>query len=235
MTSHTEFLGPWFSATALRITTDVRRESIPNHVVTQYMAPAEALRGRVGLEATEESTGALLVQQAKAGSPDAIEHLWSRHESALHTYLSHYLRDPRDVAEAAQEVFIRMLEGLPGYEEGETPFRFWLFRVARNHAIDVLRREKHSQVEREDRINRLREMKADAPTDAGGGWLDDERTEHAVSSLPVEQQRMLLLRFGFGYKSEEVAGLLGCSPAAVRQQQSRALRRLQTRLKPAGD
>ncbi len=37
---------------------------------------------------------------------------------------------------------------------------------------------------------------------------------------------MLLLRFGFGLKSEEVAEVLGCSPASVRKQQSRALNRL---------
>jgi DNA-directed RNA polymerase specialized sigma24 family protein len=46
---------------------------------------------------------------------------------------------------------------------------------------------------------------------------------------------MLLLRFGFGSRSEEVAALLSCSPEAVRQQQSRALRRLQTALEPGDD
>jgi DNA-directed RNA polymerase specialized sigma24 family protein len=46
---------------------------------------------------------------------------------------------------------------------------------------------------------------------------------------------MLLLRFGFGFKSEEVAALLGCSPEAVRQQQSRALRGLQAALESGDD
>src|SRR5262249_44591262 len=140
-----------------------------------------------------------------------------------------FLRDPRDVAEVAQEVFIRMLRALPDYEPAGTPFRFWLFRIARNHAIDVLRREKHSRVEEEDRLNQLRE----AATAAGAtheGRLDDDRMALAVSDLPVEQQRPLLLRFGFGLKSDEVAQIPGCSPAAVRQQQSRALRRLQESL-----
>jgi RNA polymerase sigma-70 factor (ECF subfamily) len=142
--------------------------------------------------------------------------------------LSRYLRDPRDVAEAAQEVFIRMLKALPKYRFDGTPFQAWLTTIARNHAVDVLRREKHSQVEDEESLTRLLEA---AGGDGGAeGWLEDERTALAVSSLPVDQQRMLLLRFGFGYKSEEVAELLGCSPDAVRQQQSRALRRLATSL-----
>jgi RNA polymerase sigma-70 factor (ECF subfamily) len=174
-----------------------------------------------------------LAVAAKAGDEDAIERLWTLHESELHVYLSRYLRDPRDVAEAAQEVFIRMLRGLPGYEPDGTPFRFWLFRIARNYSIDVLRREKHSQVEDQDRLNRLREAAAAAGA-SDEGWLDDERMAGAVEELPLEQQRTLLLRFGFGMKSEEVAQVLGISPAAVRQQQSRALRRLQESLAANG-
>jgi RNA polymerase sigma-70 factor (ECF subfamily) len=178
---------------------------------------------------------AALAGRAKGGDERAIEELWKLNEPELHVQLSRYLRDPRDVAEAAQEVFIRMITALPDYEVSEIPFRFWLLRIGRNHAIDVLRREKHSQVETEDRLNRLLEDAGAAPVAPGQGWLDDERTALAVSALPVAQQRMLLLRFGFGLKSEEVADLLDMSPAAVRKQQSRALRRLAAALEAAGD
>jgi RNA polymerase sigma-70 factor (ECF subfamily) len=170
---------------------------------------------------------AALAIRAKLGDERAVERLWELNEPDLHKLLSRYLRDPRDVAEAAQEVFIKMSKALPDYEIGDTAFRFWLQRIARNHAIDVLRSDKFSRVEQADRLNSLLEAAgqvADGPD--GEGWLDDERMATAVSSLPKEQQRMLLLRFGFGFKSDEVAAVLGCSPEAVRKQQSRALKRL---------
>jgi RNA polymerase sigma-70 factor (ECF subfamily) len=176
-----------------------------------------------------------LVVRAKRGEQAAIEQLWTLHEESLHVHLSRFLRDPRDVAEAAQEVFIRMIKALPDYEVGEAPFRAWLFQIARNHAIDLIRRQKHSQLEDEERLAMLREATADGQGTASEGWLDDERTALAMSSLPVEQQRVLLLRFGFGFKSEEVARLVGCSPEAVRQQQSRALRRLESQLQASDD
>jgi RNA polymerase sigma-70 factor (ECF subfamily) len=178
---------------------------------------------------------ATLAAQAKDGDERAIERLWELNESDVHVQLSRYLRDPRDVAEASQEVFIRMLTALPDYKVSETPFRFWLLRIARNHAIDVLRREKHTRVEDEVRINRLMEASGDGSGTPEWGWLNDEQTALAVSSLPVEQQRMLLLRFGFGLRSEEVAGVLRCSPDAVRKQQSRALRRLAETLRESGE
>ena len=169
---------------------------------------------------------ALLVGRAKAGDERAVERLWALNEPDLHVFLSRYLRDPRDVAEAAQEVFIKMHRALAGYKVGEVPFRFWLQRIARNHAIDVLRREGRTHVEEEDRLVSLLEAAAMPSPSEGEGWLEDDRTAVAVASLSKEQQRMLLLRFGFGLKSDEVAEVLGCSPAAVRKQQSRALHRL---------
>ena len=181
--------------------------------------------------AADDQRCAALADRAKGGDEGAIERLWELNEADVHVQLSRYLRDPRDVAEASQEVFIRMLTALPDYKRSETPFRFWLLRIARNHAIDVLRRDKHSRVEDDVRINRLMEASGDGSGTPEWGWLDDERTAQAVSSLPVEQQRMLLLRFGFGLKSDEVADVLEMSPAAVRKQQSRALHRLAETLK----
>ncbi|MGA8803822.1 MAG: sigma factor-like helix-turn-helix DNA-binding protein [Solirubrobacterales bacterium] len=103
------------------------------------------------------------------------------------------------------------------------------------HATIVLRRESHSRAKTEDHLNQLLEAASKRSLALGPAWLDDQRTALAFSSLPVEQRRMLLLRFGFGSRSEEVAALLRCSPEAVRQQQSRALRRLQTALEPGDD
>jgi RNA polymerase sigma-70 factor (ECF subfamily) len=185
------------------------------------------------IEDTGEAVDALcasLAVRAKRGDGRAIERLWQLNERELHRLLSRYLRDPRDVAEAAQEVFIKMSKALPDYETREVAFRFWLQRIARNHAIDVLRREKFSRVTDEGRLNRMLEAAGEDTGDLAEGWLHDERTALAVSSLPVEQQKMLLLRFGFGFKSDEVAAVLGCSPDVVRKQQSRALRRLASAL-----
>jgi RNA polymerase sigma-70 factor (ECF subfamily) len=192
---------------------------------------AEQARSEPRIESTDADVlCTALALRAKNGDERAIERLWELNEREVHVQLSRYLRDPRDVAEAAQEVFIRMLTALPDYEVGDAAFRFWLFRIARNHAIDLLRREKFSRVTDEGRLNRLLEDSAENTNGPAEGWLDDERTALAVSALPVEQQRMLLLRFGFGLKSDEVATVLGCSPEAVRKQQSRALRRLASAL-----
>jgi RNA polymerase sigma-70 factor, ECF subfamily len=200
--------------------TGVRRRKIG---LTQEAANKREARPRTSRGRAEDQSGELVVQ-AKGGDKTAIERLWALHEPDLHVHLSRYLKDPRDVADAAQEVFILMLKALPTYELRDTPFRFWLQRIARNHAIDLLRRNRLTRLEPDDHLEQL--LEAAREGSAGSGWLDDQRTAVAVASLPLEQQRMLLLRFAFGFKSEEVAVMLDCSPDAVRKQQSRALRRL---------
>lgn len=212
----------------MRTNADAERPLDEEHPGTAEPAPTSGSDAPERIDPSADQAARLAIH-AKGGDEEAVERLWTLYEADLHVHLSRYLRDPRDVAEAAQEVFIRMLGALPDYEPNGTPFRFWLFRIARNHAIDILRREKHSRLEDHDRLNRLREAAAAAGA-SHEGWLDDERMALAVSALPLEQQRTLLLRFGFGLKSDEVAQVLGCSPAAVRQQQSRALRRLQESL-----
>jgi RNA polymerase sigma-70 factor, ECF subfamily len=210
----------------------VRRACVAHDAGTPERARTSPPHGAGDVQAVDPSVD--LVVRAKGGDQAAIERLWTLHEEALHVHLSRFLRDPRDVAEAAQEVFIRMIKALPDYELGAAPFRAWLFQIARNHAIDLMRSQKHSQVTDEERLDMLREA-TDGRGTATEGWLDDERTALAMSSLPVEQQRVLLLRFGFGFKSEEVARLVGSSPDAVRQQQSRALRKLESQLQAKDD
>lgn len=200
--------------------------------LTHEAANNRNARLRISRDRADDQSGELVVR-AKDGDNRAIERLWALHEPELHVHLSRYLKDPRDVAEAAQEVFILMLEALPSYELRDTPFRFWLQRIARNHAIDVLRHDGRTRAEPEDHLEHL--LEAAREGSAGSAWLDDQRTAVAFASLPLEQQRMLLLRFGFGFKSEEVAAMLDCSPEAVRQQQSRALRRLKGALESSKD
>jgi RNA polymerase sigma-70 factor (ECF subfamily) len=206
---------------------DARGPSIPHYQRTHHSPETAPSNG--GSDPAE----AELIRAAQRGHEAAIERLWTLNERSIHLHLSRYLRDPGDVAEAAQEVFIRMLNALPRYRFDGTPFHSWLSAIARNHAIDVLRREKYSRAEDDESLTRL--LEAAGGEEGAEGWLADERTALAVSALPVDQQRMLLLRFGFGYKSDEVAELLGCSPDAVRQQQSRALRRLAASLQNGSD
>jgi len=79
--------------------------------------------------------------RAQAGDRNAFTVLVQRHQHALHRYLSRMTGTPDEAMELAQEVFVRAWQALPQWQP-DAPFRAWLFRIASNAALDLLRRRR---------------------------------------------------------------------------------------------
>ncbi len=139
--------------------------------------------------------------RAPEGDEGAVEPLGDEREGPPPAALR-YLVDPRDVAEAAQEVFIRMHTRCPAMRRRRSPSASGSSASRANHAIDMLRREKHSRVEDVERLK---------PAARGGGGglagarrrvVEDERMALAVSSSPSISSGCCCSKFAFGFKSE---------------------------------
>ena len=87
-----------------------------------------------GLPGTERS----LVRRATDGDSKAFETIFKRHAHELYRYCLAILRRPEDAQDALQSTMANALRSLPG-EKREIVLRPWLFRVAHNEAITVLR------------------------------------------------------------------------------------------------
>ena len=156
-----------------------------------------------------------------------FEHIYRLHFDTVYRYMYVTLGSSAEAEDATQHVFLKVYEALPSYRVGATPFRAWLLRIARNHAIDRLRRRGTASVG-EPREEELCEP--DTPESS------DYELESLVAELPLLQRQVLLLRYGLGLSAGEVSEALGRSPGALRQAQHRALRTLQRMLSrdPAG-
>ena len=77
-----------------------------------------------------------LVARAKDGDKQAFNDLFERYHSRLSRLLFRVIRNPTDVEDLAQDVFIKAYMGLPGFR-GDSAFYSWLYRiginVAKNH------------------------------------------------------------------------------------------------------
>jgi RNA polymerase sigma-70 factor (ECF subfamily) len=67
---------------------------------------------------------------------------------------------------------------------------------------------------------------SESPSIAVEKRQQQQQLRQAMGRLTAEQQRVILLRFGEGFKLAEVAGLMGKSEGAVKTLQHRAVRRL---------
>ena len=73
------------------------------------------------------------------GDAAAFEALYARHRSRLYRYLAHQCGDSRLAEEATHDVFLNLWQHPEAYDASRGPFAGWLFRVARNRAISVIR------------------------------------------------------------------------------------------------
>src|SRR6202046_5035503 len=99
---------------------------------TGMISAAVMLReGSVGLEAE--------VAQLRRGDLDALSALLTRYQNRLYRYLLRIVRQPAEAEDLFQQTWLRVAEKIHSYDQRRN-FEAWVFPLARNLAIDHLRR-----------------------------------------------------------------------------------------------
>src|SRR5688500_20225550 len=83
-------------------------------------------------------TDAALVAAAARGRRDAFSDLVKRHQGTVFRIALRILRDEGEASDAAQEAFLKAFRNLQSFDTAR-PFAPWLYRIARNHALDMAR------------------------------------------------------------------------------------------------
>jgi RNA polymerase sigma-70 factor, ECF subfamily len=179
---------------------------------------------------------ARLVMRFQQGEESIFNELYMRNFDGVYTYLRVALKDHHEAEDAAQHVFINMLEALPRFElRRGKPFRAWLFRIARNQALTHLRKQRIMEVEDPEELDRRRRDVVETAAERRAlDWLSDGDLLILIERLPVAQRQALTLRYMLGLSTEEMAQVLGRSTMAVRKLEHRALRFLEERLIATG-
>jgi RNA polymerase sigma-70 factor (ECF subfamily) len=184
----------------------------------------------------EDRDTALLVARFQAGDREAMAALYLRYFERVYGYARLLLRD-RDRAETvAQQVFLRVIEALPRYRDTGKPFRSWLFRIARNCAIDEL--DEARRVELRDPAALAAEIEGMTNGESIAvpsiGWITDDELMLFIERLPLAQRQILMLSYMLDLDNAEIGRVLGHSPDTVRRYKNRALAFLRKRLSAVG-
>jgi RNA polymerase sigma-70 factor (ECF subfamily) len=152
--------------------------------------------------------------------------LYERNFARVYAYVSRRLADRSDVEDVTAEVFRQALVNLGQFEWRGVPFVAWLLRIAANAVTDHWRR-----VSREQPMPDL-----DGPEPAPADPADIEAVERRallfrlVRTLPVDQRRVIEMRFAEERSVREIAQELNRTESAVKQLQFRAIQNLRAQL-----
>jgi RNA polymerase sigma-70 factor (ECF subfamily) len=152
-----------------------------------------------------------LAALAARGDEGAFAVLYERHRDALYRYCHGILRQHDDAQDAVQATMTRALTGLAGREEGAS-WNAWLFRIARNEAIDQLRRRRSFEplAEAHPAPEAAPHVRAEHRERLGAVLRD-------LRELPARQRDALVMRALGGVAPAEIGASLSLSPGAARQ------------------
>ena len=172
-----------------------------------------ALRGRALACASDDRLSLLIA----AGDREAFAIAYDRHFAALVRYCRGILLSREDAEDAAQAAMVEALRTLPD-KPARINLRAWLYRVAHNEAIDLLRRRRaHDPLDSVDTDGTPGAACCADTADVVGTRERLAELVRDLRALPERQRGALVMREFCGLEYEEIATAIGGSEAAAMQ------------------
>ena len=197
--------------------------TLPHRYTSPHAAPTHA--------ADQTTADRLLIAHALAGDESAFESVVRAHYPGLCDHVLRYVGCP----EIAEDLVLELFAHLWDRRHRSIPLtvdRGYLYRSARNRALDHLRRQRVAT----GWIERMSREAHEPPDDAPDGALECRElaaaAARAVAELPEQRRRIFVLCREHEMSYAEVGERLGISPRTVNTQMTRALKTLRSKLAP---
>ena len=153
-----------------------------------------------------------VIERARGQDAEALGEIYRHYVRRVFGLCRHMLDSRERAEDATSEVFLKLGRSVESYD-GSIPFARWLLRVAGNHCIDVLRRQRRRRqlvVEGEDEATLLAAPSAE-PSPLGAVMSREERlwVRDAIADLPDTFRLPLVLRYYSELSYDEIARELG--------------------------
>ncbi|HEU5089637.1 MAG TPA: sigma-70 family RNA polymerase sigma factor [Roseiflexaceae bacterium] len=163
-----------------------------------------------------------VITRAKQGDHEALTALYEEYSPLLYRFILYRVGDAQLAEDLHADIFVRMLEDLPRYEDRGWKISAWLYQIARDRIIDTWRKQRrHPAVPLSDWHGFDESMERETEARV----LCDEVTR-SLGQLTPEQRDVIRMRFYLDMPITAVAEHLDRSPAAVKSLQYRGVRAL---------
>lgn len=166
----------------------------------------------------------LIQRYLSQGDIGALRDLFRHYEEGLYGYLWQMLKHQQDCEDALQDTFRKAIDALPAYRD-ENQFKSWLFRIAHNTGIEIIRRRKRVLEMPEALENHL-----DAPFLGPRESLiqreQEDELHEAIAALPQSERAVVLLRLQEELSFKEIAQVVDAPLGTVLARMHKAKKRL---------
>jgi RNA polymerase sigma-70 factor (ECF subfamily) len=177
----------------------------------------------------DEATLVALIERAQQWTdPTAFDDLYLLYADRIFRFLVARLGDAEVAEEVTAQVFLRLIEKIDQYKialkDNAAIFSAWLYRMAYNKMVDVLRKQKHHQqvsIQHAEMVSHNQTM-----SEMVENQIEFEQVMEKLQLLNDQQRQVLLLRFVEGLSIAETAQVMDKSEGAIKALQHRSLETL---------
>ena len=169
-----------------------------------------------------------LAGRIKSGDGVAFEALYRQHATRLYNLASRMTGGSADAEDLLQDIFLLAYRKLGSFR-GDSSLGTWLYRLAMNHCLDVLRNRQTRMGHMTDSMDEPDAAPVAAPGPALGS-VSRIDLERAIEALPPACRAAFLLHDVEGFGHHEVADILGISEGTSKSQVHKARLRIRAHL-----
>jgi len=172
-----------------------------------------------------------LIAEYLNGDERALELLVRMYFTRVYNFVMRLAGGSNDVEDIVQETFVKVWRSLKKFKAGGN-FNALLFRIARNTAIDWLRKRKtpvFSDFENIEGVSLLTDTLADnkpLPDEIVERVLEANALDQLINGLPLAQREVLLLHYAEGLTFEEIGQIVKKPLNTVKSRHQRAVETL---------
>ena len=177
------------------------------------------------------------IERAQSGDSDAFRLLVEQHSRAVFRLAFRMTGNEQDAEDVVQETFLRAYRQLDKYE-ARASFSTWLYRIASNYSLDLIRMRKRHEDKRERGSAEERDILQTLPVNAPGpdrivySGQVQERVNEALNELSAQERTAFVLRHFEGMSIDEIGEALGTGTNATKHSIFRAVQKLRRSLEP---
>jgi len=177
------------------------------------------------------------VERAQSGDSDAFRRLVEQHSRAVFRLAFRMTGNEQDAEDVVQETFLRAYRQLDKYE-ARSSFSTWLYRIASNYSLDLIRMRKRHEDKRERGKAEERDILQTLPVNTPGpdritySRQVQERVNEALNELSAQERTAFVLRHFEGMSIDEIGEALGTGTNATKHSIFRAVQKLRRSLEP---
>lgn len=169
-----------------------------------------------------------LIESSKNGNLSAFEELMKPFQGRIYNFLKKMCNQGETAEDMMQETFVSVWKSIGTYRE-EAKFSTWLFQIASNHCLMQKRKDsRRPQVSLDVTIHP--DFSADPSVVYDKNDLK-QKLDAALARLPESYRVVYVLKDVEGFRSQEIADMLGLSLPNVKARVLRARQKLQVALK----